>query len=148
MVVKNELRKLLDYTYPKLITTRLGSICNTTCTIVAGADQGQGAWRSWIKIHTMSGPEIRKRMAADEEFNPKTSYILSQPIYHTRRTIMKFYLQQYLKASQKDMKSFNLLLSFLFSNLTKSLKLMQSMCQSMLLILTWSRMQMKTQSVT
>jgi hypothetical protein len=43
-----------------------------------GADQGQGAWRSWIKISTMSGAEIRSKMASDPNFQPKDSYILSQ----------------------------------------------------------------------
>jgi hypothetical protein len=43
-VVKTELSKLLDYLDPKVITSKFSSINNHTCTIVAGADQGQGAW--------------------------------------------------------------------------------------------------------
>jgi hypothetical protein len=51
--------------------------------IFAGVDQGQGAWRSWIKITTMSASEIRERMGKDDDFNPKTSYITSQVAHIT-----------------------------------------------------------------
>ncbi len=57
--MSKELAKLLDYTNPLVKRTRLNSIINTTCTVVAGADQGQGAWRSWIKIHTDSGENCK-----------------------------------------------------------------------------------------
>ena len=43
-----------------------------------GADQGQGAWRSWVKIPTMSGAEIRNRMANDVNYEPKNCYIIAQ----------------------------------------------------------------------
>jgi hypothetical protein len=82
-VVSKELTKLLDYSDPNLITTSLSSICQTTCTIVAGADQGQGSWRSWIKIATESGLKIRERMATEQNFDPKTSYIVSQVAHIT-----------------------------------------------------------------
>jgi hypothetical protein len=78
VVVKNELIKLLDYTDPKEITNKFSSLNNSTCTLVSGADQGQGAWRSWVKISTMSGPEVRMKMANDDGFNVKDSYITSQ----------------------------------------------------------------------
>jgi hypothetical protein len=48
-VVCKELSKLLDYADPKVITTKFSSICDTTLSIVAGVDQGQGAWQSWIR---------------------------------------------------------------------------------------------------
>ncbi len=48
------------------------------CTLVAIADQGQGAWHFWIKIATMSGTQVQKRMSTDENFDPNDSYIYSQ----------------------------------------------------------------------
>jgi hypothetical protein len=71
VVVKNDLSKLLDYTGQKEITSKFSSLNNATCMLVSGADQGQGACQSWIKINTMSGPEVRLKMAKD-------SYITSQ----------------------------------------------------------------------
>jgi hypothetical protein len=47
-------------------------------TIVAGVDQGQGAWHSWIKTNTMSGDEICDRMGKEDNFDPKSAYIISQ----------------------------------------------------------------------
>jgi hypothetical protein len=44
VVVKTELSELLDYTNPREITSKFSSINNTTCTIITGADHGQGAW--------------------------------------------------------------------------------------------------------
>jgi hypothetical protein len=46
--------------------------------LVVGADQGQGAWHSWIKIATMSGTEIRKKIDNDASYKPKNSYIIAQ----------------------------------------------------------------------
>jgi len=77
-VVCNELTKLLDYSTSDDISSRLSSICCTRCTIVAGADQGQGAWQSWIKISTESGERIRECMATDSTYDPKMSYLISQ----------------------------------------------------------------------
>lgn len=82
-VVSKEVTKLLDYTEQNFRASRLSSIANTTCTIVAGADQGQGAWRSWIKISTESGQQIREKMAADSDYDAKTSYIVSQVAHIT-----------------------------------------------------------------
>jgi hypothetical protein len=50
IVVAKELERLLDYSNDHLKTTnKLNSIASG-CTIIAGADHGQGAWRSWLKI--------------------------------------------------------------------------------------------------
>jgi hypothetical protein len=69
-IVCKELTKLLDYTNSNELFSRLSSICNTICTIVAGADQGQGAWQSWIKISTESGEKVRQTMATDQNYDP------------------------------------------------------------------------------
>jgi len=81
-VVCKELTKLLDYSSNE-VSTKLSSICSTSCTIIAGADQGQGAWRSWIKISTESGERIREQMATDSNYDPKTSYLISQVAHIT-----------------------------------------------------------------
>jgi hypothetical protein len=82
-IVCKELTKLLDYSLSNDVSSRLSSICSTRCTIVAGADQGQGAWRSWIKISTDSGEKIREQMATNSSYDPKTSYIISQVAHIT-----------------------------------------------------------------
>jgi hypothetical protein len=47
---------MLDYVVCNLIPTRFSSLlASDYCTLIAGADQGHEAWRSWIKIGTMSG---------------------------------------------------------------------------------------------
>ncbi len=76
VVVINELTRILDYTDMLSNFNSLSSISG--CTLVAGANQGQGAWHSWIKIAAMSGIEVRERMSTDENFDPKGSYINSQ----------------------------------------------------------------------
>jgi hypothetical protein len=73
-----ELAKLLDYTDSNLKATKLSSFSLSTCTIVAGADQGQGSWRSWVKVSIESSQTIRERMASELDYNPKSSYIVSQ----------------------------------------------------------------------
>jgi len=79
VVVKTELERLLDYSNLDVDPNKFSSLGNNSgCTLVVGADQGQGAWRSWIKISTMSGAEIRSKMASDPTFKPKDSYILAQ----------------------------------------------------------------------
>jgi hypothetical protein len=45
--------------------------------LVSGANQGQGAWRSWIKINTLNGQEARSRMANQEGFDARDTYIVS-----------------------------------------------------------------------
>jgi hypothetical protein len=70
---------LLDYTDSNLIASKFRSLLSSdTCSLIAGADQGQGTWRSWIKIPTMSGEEVRQRMATEENFDIKSSYIIAQ----------------------------------------------------------------------
>jgi hypothetical protein len=70
---------LIDYLDPKLINTRFNSLlaCGY-CTIVAGADQGQGAWRSWMKISTYGGNEVREHLDVDSNFDVKTTYLIAQ----------------------------------------------------------------------
>jgi hypothetical protein len=108
LVVTTELSRMLDYLDPNLITTRFSSLlASGSCTLIAGADQGQGAWGSWIKISTMSGEEVRSQMSTEDDFDIKSSYIIAQVahIFSARKTTMKFYLQQYLTDSPKAMKS-------------------------------------------
>jgi hypothetical protein len=78
LVVTKELERLIDYTKDVDALNRFSSIAKEGMTIVAGADQGQGAWHSWLKISTMSGSETREQMGTDNTFDPKASYILSQ----------------------------------------------------------------------
>jgi hypothetical protein len=84
LVVSKELERLIDYTNDLDVISRFSSLCTTEgMNIIAGADQGQGAWRSWLKISTMSANEIRERMGKDVDFDPKTSYIISQVAHIT-----------------------------------------------------------------
>jgi hypothetical protein len=48
---------------------------------VSDADIGQGVWRSWMKISTMSSAEIRNAMGIDPSFDPKKCYLISQVVY-------------------------------------------------------------------
>ncbi len=84
LVVSTELSRLLDYLDPNLITTRFSSLlASGFCTLIAGADQGQGAWWSWIKISTMSGEEVWSQMSIEEIFDTKSSYIIAQVAHIT-----------------------------------------------------------------
>jgi hypothetical protein len=84
LVVAKELSRMLDYLDTNLIPTRFSSLlASDCCTLIAGADQGQGAWRSWIKIATMSGEEVRNRMSSEENFDIKSSYIVAQAAHIT-----------------------------------------------------------------
>jgi len=79
LVVTKEIIRLLDYTDSNLTASKFRSLLSSgTCSLIAGVDQGQGAWRSWIKIPTMSGEEVRQRMATEENFDIKSSYIIAQ----------------------------------------------------------------------
>ena len=79
LVVANELSRLIDYLDPNLVSTRFKSLlASGYCTIIAGADQGQGAWRSWIKISTMGSTEVRERSETEPDFDPKESYLIAQ----------------------------------------------------------------------
>jgi hypothetical protein len=68
---------LLDYTDLNVESNKISSL-TSGCTLIVGADQGQGAWRSWVKIPTMSGAEIRNRMANDVNYEPKNCYVIAQ----------------------------------------------------------------------
>ena len=84
IVVGKEFSRMLDYLDPNLIPTRFNSLITSgSCTLIAGADQGQGAWRSWIKVSTMSGEEVRNKMSTEESFNLKSSYIIAQVAHIT-----------------------------------------------------------------
>ncbi len=80
-VVKKELERLLDYTNLNVVNQKFSSLATNGCTLVSGADQGQGAWCSWMKIPTMSSEEIRKAMGIDSSFDPKKFYIISQVVH-------------------------------------------------------------------
>jgi len=82
IVVSKELERLLDYSVDNSESlSKINSIASS-CTLITGADHGQGAWQSWLKISTMSGAEVRKRMARDESFDPKTAFVTLQ-LAHT-----------------------------------------------------------------
>ncbi len=84
LVVANEISRLLDYLDPNVISTRFNSlIAGNFCTLVAGADQGQGAWRSWIKVSTISGAEVRERLEIDTNFDVTSSYLMAQVAHIT-----------------------------------------------------------------
>jgi hypothetical protein len=84
LVVAKELSRMLDYLDANSITTRFSSLlASNSCTLIAGADQGQGAWRSWIKIVTMSGEEVRNRMSNEDNFDIKSSHIIAQVAHIT-----------------------------------------------------------------
>jgi hypothetical protein len=77
---------MLDYTNPNLITSKFSSLLSSdTCALIAGADQGQGAWRSWIKIATVSGEDVRNKMTTEETFVIKSSYIIAQVALISRK---------------------------------------------------------------
>ena len=50
LVVSKELERLIDFSTNLDLIDSLRSLSTSGMTIVAGADQGQGAWRSWLKI--------------------------------------------------------------------------------------------------
>jgi hypothetical protein len=78
IVVSKELERLLDYSVDNSESfSQINSIASL-CTLIAGADHGQGAWRSWLKISTISGAEVRIRMACDQSFDPKTAFVTLQ----------------------------------------------------------------------
>jgi hypothetical protein len=77
--VSKEISKMLDYMNPNLISSRFSSLlASDLCSLIAGADQGQGAWQSWIKIPTMTGEEVKLKMATDENFYIKSCYVIAQ----------------------------------------------------------------------
>ncbi len=79
LVVSKELSRMLDYLDPNLFSTRFKSLLVSGYhTIIAGADQGQGAWRSWITISTMGGTEVRERSETEPDFDLKESYLIVQ----------------------------------------------------------------------
>jgi Fe-S cluster biosynthesis and repair protein YggX len=63
---------IIDYTNDLDVIIRFSSLCTTVgMNIIAGADQGQGAWRSWVKISTMSANEIREQMGKMMTLTPR-----------------------------------------------------------------------------
>jgi hypothetical protein len=84
LVVANEISRMLDYTEPNIINSTFSSLLSSgTCSLIAGADQGQGAWRSWVKIPKMSGEQVRLRMASEEDFDIKSTYVIAQVAHIT-----------------------------------------------------------------
>ncbi len=83
IVISKELERLLDYSNNNLESTNILNAIVGGCTIIAGADHGQGAWRLWIKICTMSGTDFHEKAANDASFDPKTAYITSQVAHIT-----------------------------------------------------------------
>jgi hypothetical protein len=83
IVVSKELERLLDYSSDNLESTNKLSSIAGGCTIIVEADHGQGAWRSWLKICTMSGDKVREKMANEASFDSKTAYIPSQVAHIT-----------------------------------------------------------------
>jgi len=81
LVVKKELERLIDYTDFNVVNQKFSSITTSGCTLIAGANQGQGTWRFWMKISTMSNAEIKKFMDIDANFDPKKCYIILQVAY-------------------------------------------------------------------
>jgi hypothetical protein len=72
LVVKKELEWLIDYTDFNVVNQKFSSLTTSGCTLITGANQGQGAWYSWIKISTMSSAEIRNSMDIDADFDPRS----------------------------------------------------------------------------
>jgi hypothetical protein len=112
LVVSKELERLVDYTNDLDVINRFSSISSATnggMNIVAGADQGQGAWRSWIKITTMSASEIRERMGKDEDFDPKNSYIITQVAHinckKDHHTILKNTVSEHLSTGYEKLRA-------------------------------------------
>ncbi len=70
---------MIDYLDHKLINTRFNSLlASGYYIIVAGADQGQGVWRSWVKISTYGGSEIRECLGEDSNFDVRTTNLIAQ----------------------------------------------------------------------
>jgi hypothetical protein len=86
---------MIDYLDPKLVFSRFNSLVTSGyCTLVAGADQGQGAWRSWIKICTYGESEVREHREKDEMFDFKTTYSIAQVAHITCKKDNSEILQQ------------------------------------------------------
>ncbi len=98
---------MLDYTNTNLITSKFSSLLSSNSSaLIAGADQGQGAWHSWIKIATMSGEDVRNKMIREENFDIKSSDIIAQVAHISCKKIILFFPAQYQTGSQKDMKNY------------------------------------------
>jgi hypothetical protein len=95
LVVANELTRMIDYFNPKLVSSRFNSLVTSGyCTLGAGADQGKGAWRSWIKICTYGESEIKEHREKDEMFDYKTTYSIAQVAHITCKKDNSEILQQ------------------------------------------------------
>lgn len=75
LVVTKELERLIDYNNNVDAINRFCFIAKEDMTIVAGADQGQGAWHSWLKISAMSGNKIREQMDKGNPFDPRQDFV-------------------------------------------------------------------------
>ncbi len=84
LFVATEISRLFNYLDPILVYTRFNSlVASGFCTLVAGADQGQGAWRSWIKSKIYGGAEIRECLEKDADVDVKSSYLMAQVAHNT-----------------------------------------------------------------
>ncbi len=109
IVVTKELSRMLYYLDPKIIHSRFSSLlASGSCTLIAGADQGQGAWRSWIKITTYGGQEIRERLQEDSSnFDPRSTYLLAQVAHiYCKKDNQIYSLKPFHNEYQKVMTSF------------------------------------------
>ncbi len=70
--VSKELERLIDYS-TSLDSFR--SLSTSGMTIIVGADQGQGAWHSWLTINTMSVNKIEEQMGNDDYMIPKQAIL-------------------------------------------------------------------------
>ena len=108
IVVLTELSRMLDYLDPNSINSRFNSLlASGSCSLIAGADQGQGAWRSWIKIMTYGENEVRERLKDSDNFDVKSSYLLAQVgIFIAKKTIISYYQIRFQNEYQKGTRSF------------------------------------------
>ncbi len=83
ILVKKELERLIDYTEINVVTNKLSFLATNGCIIVAGADQAQGAWCTWVKNSSMSGAESKIRWLL--------RLISMPPILCAKKTAMKFF---------------------------------------------------------
>ncbi len=108
-VVSKELSIMLDFLDPKIINSRFTSLpVSGSFTLIAGADQGQGAWHSWIKITTYGGQEIRDHLQEDSRnCDPRSAYLLAQVAkIYCKQIMIKYSLKPFHNQYQKVMTSF------------------------------------------
>jgi hypothetical protein len=65
---------MLEFVNSALVSNRFNSLlASGQCTLVAGANQGQRAWGSWIKIFTPSGARVQESSKKDENFDVRST---------------------------------------------------------------------------